>query len=33
MNNHHKIISLYVVLPTKVLGFFSKKAFHSDSEG
>ena len=23
MNNHHKIISLYVVLPTKVLGFFS----------
>ena len=33
MNNHRKIISLYVVLPPKVWGgFFSEKPFHSNSE-
>ena len=33
MNNHHKIISLHVVLQPKVWGdFFIKKAFHGNSE-
>ena len=31
MNNHHKIISLHLVLTQSMGGFFLKRAFHSNS--